>query len=196
MDKLNKIKNKCIPSESQEVTNNNNNKKCTCCKKEKTMDNFRYKRNGDLNNTCNNCRDINKKSHNKNKCSHGSRKYECVSCEGLRICQHKRRRDECKDCNIKGCLRHNIMIRMSQILGYSDIDYLCCNMDEFIEHIESQFEGDMSWSTYGITFELDHIKPLNGKNISIEEKINRFCYLNVRPLSISENRRKGNKDEL
>jgi len=155
---------------------NNNNKKCTCCKKEKTMDNFRYKRNGNLNNTCNNCRDINKKSHNKNKCSHGSRKHEC------------------KDCNIKGCLRHNIIRRMSQILGYSDIDYLCCDMDEFIEHIENQFEEDMSWSTYGITFELDHIKPLGAKNISIEEKINRLCYLNVRPLPISENRRKYNKE--
>jgi len=83
---------------------------------------------------------------------------------------------------------------MCKVLGYSDFDYLCCDMDEFVEHIENQFTDDMSWDKYTITFELDHIKPLGAKNISIEEIINRFCYLNVRPLSISENRRKYNKE--
>jgi len=86
------------------------------------------------------------------------------------------------------------MKRMWDILGYGDIDYLCCTMEEFIEHIENQFTGDMNWDMYGITFELDHIKPLGEIGISVDEIINRLCYLNVRPLSISENRSKSNKE--
>ena len=169
-------------------------RKCNNCKTNRFLGHFKKKRNGDLNNTCNGCLDSVKRSAERNRCIHGSYKHQCVSCEGSRICHHKRRKALCKDCNIKGCLRSNIVRRMNIILGYSDIDYLCCDMDEFVEHIENQFTDDMNWSLYGITFELDHIKPLGVKNISIEEKINRFCYLNVRPLPISENRRKYNKE--
>ena len=54
----------------------------------------------------------------------------------------------------------------------------------------------MSWDMYGITFELDHIKPLKEKGISIDEVINRLCYLNVRPLSIADNRSKKYNEYL
>jgi len=88
------------------------------------------------------------------------------------------------------------MKRMWSVLGYGDIDYLCCDMDEFIEHIEEQFDENMNWGQYGITFELDHIKPLGEQGISVDEIINRLCYLNVRPLSISENRSKVKNEYL
>jgi len=83
---------------------------------------------------------------------------------------------------------------MCEVLGYSDFDYLCCDMNEFIEHIENQFDDKMNWSNYTEYWELDHIKPLGAIDITIDEIINRLCYLNVRPLSISENRRKGNRE--
>jgi len=82
------------------------------------------------------------------------------------------------------------MSRMWSILEYADFDYLCCDMDEFVEHIENQFEGDMNWSNYGTFWEMDHEKPLGEKGISVDEVINRLFYLNVRPLTISDNRSK------
>jgi len=83
---------------------------------------------------------------------------------------------------------------MIEVLGYSDFDYLCCDINEFIEHIENQFDDKMSWDNYTEYWEMDHIKPLGNRDISVDEKIERFCYLNVRPLSITENKRKWCKE--
>ncbi len=90
-------------------------------------------------------------------CEHNCRRSYCRICSESEFCIHDRHKTTCKICDFKSWLRRNIVGRMYKVLGYSDFDYLCCDIDEFIEHIENQFEGDMSWSTYGITFELDHI---------------------------------------
>ncbi len=163
-------------------------KTCTNCKVSRSHSFFNLKRSGDHNNTCNQCLESNK-YRLKPKCVHEKNKHLCVQCRGSQICEHLRIRSRCKECDIKNYIKNLILNRMIEILGYSDFDYLCCTMDEFMIHIESQFAEDMNWN--------NHAKlALKAKGITIEETICRFCYTNVRPLYIKDNLRKGNKNEL
>ena len=131
-------------------------KKCTKCKVNRTLNDFRYRKDGEYTRLCNSCLNINRIAKENNKCS------------------HNKRSDRCNICNIKVCLRNNITKRMYQVLEYSDFDYLCCSIEEYIEYIESQFTGDMSWSNYGIIWQIDHILPIGRKDIPINERINRL----------------------
>ena len=64
-------------------------------------------------------------------------------------------------------------------------EYLGCSYEEYALYLEKQFDKNMNWKNYGIYWEIDHICPLS--------KGGSFHYINTQPLSISENRSKGNK---
>ena len=64
-------------------------------------------------------------------------------------------------------------------------EYLGCSYEEYVIYLENQFDQNMTWQNYGEYWEIDHIYPLS--------KGGSFHYTNTRPLSISENRRKGVK---
>ncbi len=129
-------------------------------------------------------------------CSHNRVRSQCSDCGGTSTCIHKRLRHCCKYCNIAGCLRARIMNRMHSVLGYSDFDYLCCTIEEFIEHLENQFDETMNWYNYAEVWEMDHILPLLADSVDTDEIINRLCYTNVRPLSLYENRSRNNRKIL
>lgn len=64
-------------------------------------------------------------------------------------------------------------------------------LQQLKEHLESQFTPEMSWGNYGSYWEIDHIIPKNLFNITDEKcKDFQICWslVNLRPLSISENR--------
>ena len=67
----------------------------------------------------------------------------------------------------------------------STIKYLGCTFNEYSEYLENQFDENMSWENYGIYWEIDHIHPIS--------KGGSFHYTNTQPLTITENREKGNK---
>lgn len=67
----------------------------------------------------------------------------------------------------------------------TSIEELGCSIKEYVLYLESQFTGKMSWDNYGIYWEVDHIHPIS--------KGGSFHYTNTQPLTIEENRKKGNK---
>ena len=69
-----------------------------------------------------------------------------------------------------------------------------CELDELLLHLEKQFDENMTWSNYGVYWEIDHIKPCDSFNLeNLNEQIKCFHYTNLQPLTITENRKKSNK---
>lgn len=103
------------------------------------------------------------------------------------------------DINFK--LKSNFRCRMNGILHRSKTNknntslyYLGCTLDEYKQHLESQFKEGMTWKNHGILWEVDHIYPLSKFDLTIEENIKKaFNYKNTQPLYKIENRKKGNK---
>ena len=83
------------------------------------------------------------------------------------------------------------------------MEYLGCSMEEFIKHIEDQFEEGMSWENYGRIenvrcWHLDHRIPAFYKEneddeITKEVIIERSHYTNFQPMWEDENISNGNK---
>ncbi len=84
---------------------------------------------------------------------------------------------------IKNALRKN---------GYSKAGKTCkilgCEYDFFIQYIESQFYGDMTWKTVTI----DHIKPLKTAK-TLEDVVLLNHYTNLQPLFLEDNSKKKDK---
>ncbi len=80
--------------------------------------------------------------------------------------------------------------KTTEMLGYS--------WKEFKEHIEAQFNEDMSWSNYGREgWSIDHILPVDWfiKNKVFDVKIVNSLR-NLRPLNHKVNMRKSNQIEI
>lgn len=73
----------------------------------------------------------------------------------------------------------------------STTEYIGCNIDELKEYLESKFSVDMDWTSYGKTWEIDHIIPCKAWDLT--DDFQNFCcwnYRNLQPLMRAENRRK------
>lgn len=69
-------------------------------------------------------------------------------------------------------------------------EYIGCEREILISHIELQFQSGMTWDNYGL-WEIDHIKPL--ANASTEEELYNLChYTNFQPLWKLDNVKKSN----
>lgn len=76
------------------------------------------------------------------------------------------------------------------------LDMLGCSIEYLKQYLESQFDHNMNWGNYGKGkyWEIDHIKPCDAFDLSLEEEQNKcFHYTNLQPLPIVENRKKSNK---
>lgn len=69
---------------------------------------------------------------------------------------------------------------------------LGCSFEELKTHLESKFDQTMSWENYGIIWEIDHICPIHQAKV-YDEVVKLCCYLNLRPLPITLNRRKNRR---
>ena len=68
-------------------------------------------------------------------------------------------------------------------------------LDELMRHLESKFEGWMTWENYG-EWHIDHIIPKAYFNFTTTDDIEfKQCWAlsNLQPLEASENKRKGAK---
>jgi hypothetical protein len=65
---------------------------------------------------------------------------------------------------------------------------LGCSWSFFIEHLQEQFEGDMSWTSYGRVWSLHHCRPVNDFDFKRRQSdilVVNF-WVNLRPLEITE----------
>lgn len=73
-------------------------------------------------------------------------------------------------------LKHNLK-------GASTIELIGCSVQELRKHLESQFLSKMTWSNYGVEWEIDHIKSCHTYNlINLEGQKECFNWSNQRPL--------------
>lgn len=74
---------------------------------------------------------------------------------------------------------------------------LGCSFNEFIKHIESQFQPGMNWSNHGSdinNWHLDHRYPLSRAYEEGPESFAKACnYKNLQPLWSMDNLKKGNR---
>ena len=72
------------------------------------------------------------------------------------------------------------------------IKYIGCSIEEFVNHIESQFSGNMKWENHGKLWHLDHKIPVNAFTFDTEDDLFVcFNYKNYHPLLCEENLRKN-----
>lgn len=101
--------------------------------------------------------------------------------------------------NIEYRVKKNLRIRLNKALkgklknssAWTDAGL---SMGEFIKYIESRFTKDMTWETYGKTWEIDHIIPMSFFNLESKEqsKIS-VHYTNLQPLNRVDNSKKNKK---
>jgi hypothetical protein len=72
-------------------------------------------------------------------------------------------------------------------------DIVGCSPQQLKEHIQSQFQDNMSWENYGYYgWHIDHIIPLS--SAKTEEELYKLChYTNLQPLWAEDNIKKSNK---
>lgn len=71
-------------------------------------------------------------------------------------------------------------------------DLLGCSVEEWMQHLESQFRPGMTWENYGPVWHVDHIKPCAAFNL-LDPEQQRLCFswTNTQPLFAEENLRKS-----
>lgn len=130
----------------------------------------------------------------------------CIKCYNIRKKQKKPRIKRTKEYMIEynkkrynkpyNKIIRNMRKRISQNLkkNKSTLKYLGVDFDFFKKWIEYQFDDNMTWENYGIYWHLDHVKPCNSYDLTIEEEIyDCFNWKNYRPLEKMENIMKSNK---
>jgi hypothetical protein len=135
---------------------------------------------------------------------------ECKSCCQIRINEYKRTNDDYKKRyneyrknkrknDIQYCLMERLRARVRKMINsqngikyFKTHELLGCSFDEFKEHIEKQFYGDMSWDLKN--FELDHIIPCSWFDLNnINHQRICFNYKNIQPLTSKDNSKKKDK---
>lgn len=98
-------------------------------------------------------------------------------------------------------LKHILRLRLLDALKrnnttkrHSALKLLGCSIEQAKQHIENQFKPEMNWKNHGSYWEIDHIKPCASFDLSdVEQQQECFNYTNLQPLTISENRSKGDR---
>ena len=80
--------------------------KCPKCKTYRFPDDFLNEKNRVLK-TCQVCRNVGKKSREKNKCQHGKQINYCLECQGSGMCPHNKRKHRCQECLGASICQHN-----------------------------------------------------------------------------------------
>jgi hypothetical protein len=188
---------------------------CRKCNVEQPIDQFKIynKITGARINDCRNCKifylkeynrkteDIRKKQKkeyrekNKNILNEKKKIYYINNKDKIRTYKKKWETDKRKSdilFKLKQVLRHRIYIylkRKEKNKKFKSIELLGCSSSFLKEHIEKQFQLNMTWDNYG-DWHIDHIIPLNSANS--EEELFKLChYTNLQPLWAYDNLSKG-----
>lgn len=75
------------------------------------------------------------------------------------------------------------------------MELLGCDSAFFKSYLEERFTPDMNWDNYGEFWQIDHIYPLVGFDLTVTENQKKaFHYANCQPLSCVDNNFKADKD--
>jgi len=101
-----------------------------------------------------------------------------------------------KQNNLHFKLACNLRTRLWQVIkgmlkAGSAVRDLGCSIEQLKQHLESQFQEDMSWENYG-QWHIDHIKPLAKFDLTDRNQFLEAChYTNLQPLWATDNIKKG-----
>ena len=105
-----------------------------------------------------------------------------------------------KSCNKRTDPEYKLRRRLSKWLNgykkglYSSLYFIDYTVEELRQHLEQQFDENMSWDNYGSYWHIDHIIPISLFDlVNDEQKRNCLCLENLRPLERIQNISKGNK---
>jgi len=78
--------------------------------------------------------------------------------------------------------------------NHSALTLLGCSIEEYKIYLESKFTSKMNWLNHGSYWEIDHILPCDSFDLTIEdEQYKCFNFRNTQPLTVLQNRSKGNR---
>ena len=105
----------------------------------------------------------------------------------------ERRRAATPRRKIASLLRNRLRAVLSgRVRGGSAVGLLGCTPAQLVAHIERQFGRGMTWDNHGKVWELDHIRPLAGFDLSDAAQLAQACHFtNLQPLPSAVNRAKG-----
>lgn len=197
-----------------------NIKKCTKCQEEKSLNDFnkdRTKKDG-LRPICKSCTGKQQKRYaqkNKVKIAEYQKEYAKKNQQALRE-NKKRHYLKNKDKIIKRvnswhkqnyennhlyklkCIIRRYSLRVAdaakQEKNMQSLDSLGCSLEQFKEHIESQWQEGMTWDNHGFDgWHIDHITPLDWYINNSDDPWQANHYTNLQPLWAKENLLKSNK---
>lgn len=118
-------------------------------------------------------------------------------------CEHNTHKYFCKICNPLGHLKNLassiIHSALNKYNGKNNrtLNYLCCTIEEYRDHLEKQFTSDMTWDNMGDYWQVDHIIPIlykmDGQSPTEADVIERLKYTNTQPMLAEHNLSKGNR---
>lgn len=151
-----------------------------------------------------------------NRCIHNIMKSVCVECGGGSLCVHGKKKQTCKECypkkykkwreyrnkrrvenpslRLKENMRSRVWDALKNNAKSANTETLVgCTIAELWNHLESQFDSEMTRDNYG-EWHVDHIIPCDAFDLSRPEEQRRcFNYRNLQPMWGSENSSKGNE---
>lgn len=164
-------------------------KKCTGCKKVKSVDNFYWRKSrNNYSPKCKPCWIEDSKKYNKE--HKDERKKYLIEWRKDNPKHRKYQREYKRKSLPQDRIIFNLRNRVYKLLlkgykGQKTLELIGCSREEFILHLEQQFDANMNWDNYGIYWEVDHIIPLS--------KGGTIHWSNSQPLTVTENRRKSNR---
>jgi len=102
-----------------------------------------------------------------------------------KICVHGKENFLCRVCSFGTWIKHNILDKTKKV-GIKDINDLGCSTLDMKKYLEDQFDENINWDTYNITWRIRFEKPINQKGISEEEIRKRIHYTNIKPTYIRQ----------
>lgn len=74
---------------------------------------------------------------------------------------------------------------------------LGCELDDFLDWIEYQFDENMTMDNYGKYWTLDHVNPCSNFDLTkLENQVICFNWSNIRPIEKIQNQKKNNKVDI
>lgn len=114
--------------------------------------------------------------------------------KNFRACVRRKTDPEFK---IKACLRTriNTVVRKEHKKARS-AELLGCSIDQFLGHLEINFQEGMTWENYGPVWHVDHVRPCASFDLTCPQQQREcFNWKNLQPLFAEDNLRKGAKFE-
>ncbi len=172
-------------------------KRCSGCGKEKSLIEFsknKFQRDG----YCNWCKECMNEYYKEYSQTEKFKKIRKRYYQSEKYKKYKKRNNKQYSQTLQGRIINNLRSRIRQALKGTNksaftIKLLGCSIEEFLSHLESQFQVGMTFENYG-EWHIDHIIPCSEFDLTkLKEQRKCFHYSNLQPLWWEDNLKKSNK---